>query len=394
MFRLSLNNFCRQSIAATTPLSRLPVQHHSFTTSQTRHASKKPTMSSTVSSIVENVQTTLSENFGRSAQAAAPTGTHFSLDDVPDQTGKVAVITGGSEGIGYGSSHTLLSKNISKIFIISLSKEVVEGAKKSVAEELGQDKADRTHWYQCDMGDWKKVAEVSREIAKQTDRVDILINNAARGIMTYQLTDYGVDRHMAVNHMGHVILTSHLLPLMKKTASNGSKVRIVNFASNAHESSPKDTQFKSIDDLNKDLGAMPQYGRAKLTSILYSKYLNRHLTSQHPNILANAVHPGVVKTKMSQEDIHEPYPLAGYMMSVGLTPFKKDQFEGALSCMYAATVTTNSGEYICPPATVEPGSDLANNEQLGEDLMKLTRDLITEKTKKDSVDKGCPMKDY
>ena len=61
---------------------------------------------------------------------------------------------------------------------------------------------------------------------------------------------------------------------------------------------------------------------------------------------------------------------------------------------YAATVTEKSGEYICPPAAAEPGSELAQNEQLAEDMMKLTRDVVTEKTKKDSVDKGCPMKDY
>jgi len=61
---------------------------------------------------------------------------------------------------------------------------------------------------------------------------------------------------------------------------------------------------------------------------------------------------------------------------------------------YAATVTDKSGEYICPPAIPEPGSELAQNEELAEQMMKLTREVVTEKTKKDSVDKGCPMKDY
>jgi hypothetical protein len=61
--------------------------------------------------------------------------------------------------------------------------------------------------------------------------------------------------------------------------------------------------------------------------------LARHLTKEHPNILANAVHPGVVATKQSEQDIHEPYPLAGYLMSVGMAPFKKTQFEGACSAM-------------------------------------------------------------
>jgi hypothetical protein len=97
---------------------------------------------------------------------------------------------------------------------------------------------------------------------------------------------------------------------------------------------------------------------------------------------------------MSKDDIMEPYPLGGYAMKYGLAPFKKDQFEGALSGLYAATVTDKSGQYICPPATVEKGSDKANDEQLQENLMKLTREVVREKTKSQSADKGCPFKDY
>jgi NAD(P)-dependent dehydrogenase (short-subunit alcohol dehydrogenase family) len=75
------------------------------------------------------------------------------------------------------------------------------------------------------------------QVIERFRRVDILINCAARGIMTNQLTSYGVDRHMAVNHMGHVILTSHLLALMKATAEKtpSEKVRLVMFGSNAHQ---------------------------------------------------------------------------------------------------------------------------------------------------------------
>jgi NAD(P)-dependent dehydrogenase (short-subunit alcohol dehydrogenase family) len=199
---------------------------------------------------------------------------------------------------------------------------------------------------------------------------------------------------MALNHMGHVVLTSHLLPLIKKTASDGNTVRIVNLASNAHEMAPKDTKFESLDELNRDLGPNPQYGRSKLCGILYAKYLTRHLHSSHQNILINATHPGVVDTKMSTKDIHEPYPLGGYGMSVGLQPFKKDNFQGAVSTLFAATATQNSGEYICPPAIPEQGSDLARDETLAENLMKLTRDVIKEKTYDQSAAKGCPFRDY
>ena len=229
------------------------------------------------------------------------------MEETPDQSGKVAVVTGGSEGIGYGVTHTLLKNNISKLFILSVSEDVVKSAKEAVAKDLGQATADKTVWKHCDLSDWKEVSKVADEIKNSTDRLDILVNNAGRGIMTYQLTDYGVDRHMALNHFGHVILTSHLLPLLKKTAESGSVVRITNQASNLHESVPKDLQFKSLDDLNQDLGPNSQYGRSKLAAILYSRWFNRKVTkSGHPNVLMNATHPGVVSSKMSTQDIFEP----------------------------------------------------------------------------------------
>lgn len=347
-----------------------------------------------MASALKTAQTTLSQNLGGIAQKLAPDGAKFSLEEVPDQSCKVAVITGGSEGIGFGTTWTLLSKNIAKIFILSVSEEPVKACKQQIQEDMDEDLVNRIIWLQCDMSDWKRVTDVAAEIRRQTDRLDIVVNNAARGIMTYQLDQQGVDRHMSVSLIGHVVLTSHLLPLLKQTAEQGHTVRISNQASNAHESAPKDTKFASIEELNTDLGPMPQYGRAKLALILYSRYLARHLTSTHPKILVNATHPGVVETKMSKQDIHEPYPILGYGMSVGMAAFKKDQFEGCVSTCYAATMTEKSGEYICPPADPEPGSGLAQDQELGEALMKLTKEVIREKVGSESVEKGCPLKDY
>ncbi|KAL5115826.1 hypothetical protein ACEQ8H_006321 [Pleosporales sp. CAS-2024a] len=340
---------------------------------------------------------TIAENLGNQvlgSHSLAPKDQQFALDEVPDLSGKVALVTGGSEGIGYGCTHTLLSKNVSKLFILSKSEDVVTDAINAITQVMGKEKADRVVFMQCDLSDWEQTGKTAFEIAKKTDRLDILINNAARGIMTYQLSKAGVDLHMATNHMGHVVLTSHLLPLLKSTAGKGNTVRIVQLGSNAHEMAPKDTKFASVDELNTNLGPNAQYGRSKLASILYARYLNRHLTSQYPNILSNATHPGIVETKQSAVLIHEAYPLLGYGMSVGAAPFKKDQFEGCVSTMFAATKTDKSGQYICPPAIVEPGSELANDEKLGEQLMEFTAQLVKEKTKSSSADKGCPFKEY
>ena len=81
-------------------------------------------------------------------------------------------------------------------------------------------------------------------------------------------------------------------------------------------------------------------------------------------------------------------------MSVGLAPFKKTQFQGATSAVFAATKTEKSGQYICPPAVPEQGNAMAQDEQLGENLMKLTREIVKERTYSDSAAKGCPFTDY
>ncbi|KAF5022671.1 hypothetical protein F66182_5219 [Fusarium sp. NRRL 66182] len=331
-----------------------------------------------MSSVIDSVKNTLAENFGGKAEQLA---THqFSLAETPDLSGKVAVVTGGSEGIGYGVTHTLLDHNISKLFILSLSEEIVNGARKAVAQELGRDKADRTEWIKCDLSNWAETKKAAGKIKNSTDRLDILVNNAGRGIMTHQLSTYGVDQHMAVNHFGHVLLTSYLLGLLKKTAEQHGTVRIVNLASNAHQGAPSDVKFASLEELNQDLGPNPQYGRSKLAAMLYTRYFDRHVTKAgFPKVLMNATHPGFVSTRQSTEHIHEAYPLAGYAMSAGMDAFKKDQFQGATSSVYAATVTDKSGEYLCPPAVPEPGNELSQNEQLGEQLMELTRRIISEK---------------
>ena len=198
---------------------------------------------------------------------------------------------------------------------------------------------------------------------------------------------------MSTNVFGHIVFTSHLLPVLKKTAET-STVRIVSLASNAHEMAPKDTKFATVDEINQDFGPNPQYGRSKLGDILYMRYLAKHLSSTHPKILCNATHPGFVETRQSTEFIHEAYPLGGYGMSVVMNPLKKDNFMGAVSTLFAATKTEKTGEYICPPAIPEPGSELARNAELGEQMMKLTRELVREKTEPDSAAKGCPFKDY
>ncbi|KAM7208266.1 putative oxidoreductase bli-4, mitochondrial [Naviculisporaceae sp. PSN 640] len=327
---------------------------------------------------METIKNTLAENLGGPVTQLGTT--QFSLNDCPDLSSKVAVITGGTQGIGYAIAHTLLKNNISKVYLLSTTPEPAEKAKSAFQKEFGADAASRVTWLQCDLSDWPAVKKTADFIANDTDRLDILACNAGRGIMTPQLTDYGVDKHMAINHMGHVILTSQLLPLMKETAKRGNVVRISNQSSNLHNAAPGDTKFSTLDEINSDVGPNGQYGRSKLAAILWARYFDREVTKKgHPRVLMNATHPGFVSTKQSRKDIHEPYPISGYGVSTLVEPLKKNQFEGAVPSVYAVTMTDRSGQYICAPATVEKGSDMSQSDQLADDLMNLTRKVVSER---------------
>ncbi|THY75173.1 retinol dehydrogenase 12 [Aureobasidium pullulans] len=343
---------------------------------------------------METIRNTISENLGGPAHALASPENSFSLDEVPDLSGKVAVVTGGSEGIGFGITHTLLSRNIAKLFVLSLRQEVVDEALDAIAEEFGPEARKKFIWKQCDLSDWVQTGKVAAEIASQTDRIDILMNNAARGIMTRQLSEHnGIDLHMASNHFGHVVLTSHLLPTIKEWADKGNTVRIVNTSSNLHAQAPKETEFASVEELNKDYGPQPQYGRSKLANLLYAKWLNEHLKTSHPNIIVNAIHPGIVDTAQTNVHIHEAFPLLGYGMSIGLKPFRKSQFEGCVSAMYAATVAKTGGNYICPQKVYETPSERGQDMAMADRLMKLTAEIVEQKTRTESSAKGCPFKE-
>ncbi|KAG9999438.1 retinol dehydrogenase 12, partial [Aureobasidium melanogenum] len=347
-------------------------------------------MSEIPSITMETIRNTISENLGGPAHALASPENSFSLDEVPDLSGKVAVVTGGSEGIGFGCTHTLLKHNISKLFVTSMRQEVVEEALNAIEEEFGPETRRKFIWKQCDLSDWVQTGKVAQEIASQTDRIDILINNAGRGIMTRQLNKDGIDLHLAVNHFGHVVFTSHLLPTIKETAAKGNTARIVCVSSNLHAQAPKETEFASVAELNKDYGPQPQYGRSKLANLLYAKWLNEHLKTEHPNIIVNAIHPGIVDTAQTNVHIHEAFPLLGYGMSLGLKPFRKTQFEGCVSSMYAATMAETGGNYIAPPKVYETPSEKGQDMVLADRLMKLTAEIVESKTRTESSAKGCP----
>ena len=284
----------------------------------------------------------------------------------------------GSEGIGFGCTHTLLKANISKVFILSMSEDIISQAKNAFAQdsELPADAVSRITWKQCDLTDWQRVQQVGREITSETDRLDIFIANAAKGIMSYALDGHGIDSHMSINHLGHVVLLDALLPLLTDTA-NRATVRVVSLSSNLAAQTPNDVEFRSVDDFKTDIGPQGLYARTKLANLLFSRFMHRQYSqkSGKEGVVFNACHPGVVETRQTQEWIHEPFPILGYGMNL-LNPIKKDIFQGCVSAMYCATQLSKGGNFICPPAVPEPGPEKSRDEDMQDRLARLSKQVI------------------
>lgn len=261
-----------------------------------------------------------------------------------------------------------------------MSEEIISKAKDAFSkdEELPKDAAGRIVWKQCDLTDWQHVQQVGREITNETDRLDIFIANAAKGIMKHALDRHGIDYHMSINHLGHVVLIDALLPLLQQTAQKfQTKARVVSLSSNLAAQTPNDVEFNSDEDFKSDIGPQSLYARTKLANLLFSRYLNRKYSVEgdHTDVIFNACHPGVVETRQTQVWIHEPFPILGYGMNL-LNPIKKDIFQGSVSAMYCATQPTKGGNFICPPALPEKGPEKSRDEDMQDRLARLSKQVI------------------
>ncbi|SNX82178.1 related to retinol dehydrogenase 14 [Melanopsichium pennsylvanicum] len=335
---------------------------------------------------MQNIKHTIAENLGVAPTLSgdphklAEPQHRFDLEQVGDLSEKVALVTGGSEGIGFGCTHTLLKANISKVFVLSLSEKIITQAKDAFAqdEQLPQNASDRVVWKQCDLTDWKAVQKVGREITNETERLDIFIANAAKGIMSFALDRNGIDSHMSINHLGHVVLIDALLPLLDKTTQKfQTKARVVSLSSNLAAQTPKEVDFTGEADFKSDIGPQSLYARTKLANLLFSRYLNRKYTQAngHSDVIFNACHPGIVETRQTNVWIHEPFPILGYGMNL-LNPIKKDIFQGCVSAIYCATQPTKGGNFVCPPAIPEEGPEKSRDEEMQDRLVRLSKQVI------------------
>jgi NAD(P)-dependent dehydrogenase (short-subunit alcohol dehydrogenase family) len=249
--------------------------------------------------------------------------------DIPDLSGKVAIVTGANRGIGFATARALAGKG-AMVVLACRDREKGEVAARQIGQQYP---AAKTRVGQLDLAELASVRRFASEFDNRHERLDILINNA--GIMRppFTRTVDGFESQMATNHLGHFALTGLLLGYLYRTP----KARVVTVTSWGHHFGKID-----FDNLNAEKGydAGGAYAQSKLANVLFTYQLQRRFESAGVDTLAAAVHPGATKT-----DLPVHWPMVRMLTPlIGQTPEM-----GALPALYAAfSPNVNGGDFYGP----------------------------------------------
>ncbi|MBD3388961.1 MAG: SDR family NAD(P)-dependent oxidoreductase [Candidatus Altiarchaeales archaeon] len=259
----------------------------------------------------------------------------WTAEDIPDLSGKVAVVTGANSGIGFETAKALGLKN-AQVILACRSLERGEKALKGLFLGCPEAKAELLH---LDLASLYSVRRFSEKFEEEHARLDILVNNA--GVMALperRETVDGFEMHFGVNHLGHFALTGLLMDGIK--ASSGA--RVVNVSSMAHRQGRVD-----FNNLNSELSydRWGAYRLSKLANLLFTYELQRRFESSGVDAVSVAAHPGWTATNLQRNVglFRVLNPLLGQKPHMG-----------ALPTLYAATAEdVKGGEYVGPGGFME-----------------------------------------
>jgi len=310
-------------------------------------------------------------------------GSSYSVEQVPDMAGKVAIVTGANTGIGKITALELARKGCS-VVLACRSKEKTE----PVVEEIKrQTNNENVEFSELDLASLRSVEAFAQRYRESDRPLHLLVNNAGVMATPYRLTADGVEMQFGTNHLGHFLLTTRLLDVLERNAPS----RIVNLSSAAH-SFPYSEGVR-FDRINDEASYSPwrAYGQSKLCNILFTKELARRVEDKQ--IFVNAVHPGYVETELTR-NVPDLYGGVGSVLStVSGTLFAKSPENGALTSIYVATspdIETKNyrGLYFVPTAKLSKGSAHSNNAELATRLWEFSENLIREKLEGGTEEEG------
>lgn len=254
---------------------------------------------------------------------------HWTENNIPDQTGRIAIVTGANSGIGWDTARVLAQKGATVIMACRSLQRATPAAEQITA----LNPKGKIVVMSLDLGDLDSVRTFAAEFLAQYQQLDLLINNAGVMMPPYGKTTQGFEQQFGINHLGHFALTGLLLDLLNMTPN----ARIVTVSSGAHTMG-----MINFDDLNweKEYPPVRAYGQSKLANLLFTYELQRRLAAAGQPTLAVAAHPGWTATNLQQH--------AGIVQR--LNPiFAQDTAMGALPTLYAAVApSVQGGDYYGP----------------------------------------------
>lgn len=274
----------------------------------------------------------------------------WTKENIPDQTGKIAIVTGANTGIGYQTALALYQAG-AHVIIASRSLENASEALKSMEATAGKGSLETGLLKLASLNDIQKFAD---NFKKDHEKLDILINNA--GVMTPPAakTDDCFELQFGVNFLGHFALTAHLYPILK----HASNARVVTLSSGAYKS----VQQIDFDNLRseKSYDAFREYAISKLADMQFTLELQRRIVQKGDNILSLAAHPGVTESSLARHMPEEDFKAAMEQFGA-LMP----AWQGALPSLFAATSpSVKPGGYYGPDGEHElrgfPGPAIVN----------------------------------
>jgi NAD(P)-dependent dehydrogenase (short-subunit alcohol dehydrogenase family) len=217
--------------------------------------------------------------------------TAWKLEDVPDQTGRVAIITGANCGIGFEAARMLALRG-ARVVLACRNREKAQAAQ---AQILGEHPAARVLVQPLDLSDLTSVSSFSNRFRASSERLDILINNA--GVMNppFARTAQGFELQFGTNHLGHFALSAQLWPLLARSAGS----RVVTVSSQMAHSGKIDFEDPNFE--RRRYQGWAGYAQSKLANSTFALELARRAAQAGGSVTVTASHPGWTATDLSRE---------------------------------------------------------------------------------------------
>ncbi|ANP54881.1 NAD(P)-dependent dehydrogenase (short-subunit alcohol dehydrogenase family) [Streptomyces griseochromogenes] len=245
--------------------------------------------------------------------------------NIPDQSGRLAVVTGANSGLGYVTARELARKG-ARVVLACRSEARGRDAGDRITAEVPGAEVEVTR---LDLGDLGSVRDFADRLPY--DRLDLLVNNAGVMAPPYGTTADGFETQFGVNHLGHFALTGLLLPALLATPG----ARVVTVSSFLHVLANVD-----LNDLNGErrYRRWIAYARSKTANLLFTHELARRLAAHGADVVAAAAHPGYAATNLQTAGPRaEGRRGAERLMELGNRVLAQSAEAGALPTLYAAT---------------------------------------------------------